>query len=274
MSELWMYLQLSFVQNAIIVGILISLCTALLGTSLALRGYSFLGMTLSNVSFAAMSLSSVIGIISMPFTLLITMTSSVLLLKNTHDSRNDSRLAMIAIASLAFGYMIMNIFPSTSNISADVCVALFGSISILTLTTSDVIICVLLSIATIIIFVAYYHQIFGITFDSTFMKTSGLSINYYNIIYAILTAIVIVLAMTFVGSLLVSALLLLPCMSSMCIFHSYQKVVISSTIISVLVAIIGMIVSILYSTPVGASVVMIHVIVYIICFIFRKVVLK
>ena len=203
------YFEFRFVQYAFIVGILIALCSSLLGVTLVLKRFSFIGDGLSHMAFGAMAVAAVVGltnnmIISMP----VTIGAAILLLRSSQNSRikGDAAVAMLSVGALAMGYLLMNLFPTSSNVSADVCTTLFGSVSILTLSTMEVWLCIGLSIATVIIFVLFYNKIFAVTFDENFARATGVKATLYNLLIAIITAVIIVLAMNLVGSLLISAL--------------------------------------------------------------------
>lgn len=264
------YFQFQFVQYAFIVGILIALCSSLLGVTLVLKRFSFIGDGLSHMAFGAMAVAAVVGltnnmIISMP----VTIVAAILLLRTSQNSRikGDAAVAMLSVGALAIGYLLMNIFPTSSNVSADVCTTLFGSVSILTLSTVEVWICIGLSILTGLIFIFFYHKIFAVTFDENFARATGVKANLYNLLIAIVTAIIIVLAMNLVGSLLISALIIFPSLSAMRVFKSFKSVTISSAVISVLCAASGLLISIVAGTPVGPTIVAVDIVVFFIFFL-------
>lgn len=259
------YLTYPFVRYALIVGVLIALCSSLLGVTLVLKRFSFIGDGLSHVAFGAMAVAAIAGItnnmlIAMP----ITIFAAIVLLKTGQNAKinGDASVAMISVAALAIGYLLMNLFPVTSNVSSDVCTALFGSVSILTLTKTDVWLCLTLSIVVVLLFIFFYHKIFAVTFDENFVKASGSKANLYNLLIAVIIAVVIVLAMNLVGSLLISALVIFPALSSMRVFKTFKSVTISSAIVSVLCALFGLLFSILISTPVGPTIVVVDVLVF------------
>lgn len=268
MSEtLSFYFSHSFVQYAFIVGILISLCSSLLGLTLVLKRFSFIGDGLSHVAFGAICIASVMNltnnmIIVLPFTIL----AAILLLKTGKNAKikGDAAIAMISVSSLAIGYLLMNLFSTSSNLSGDVCSTLFGSTSILTLSKIDVWLCIILSIVVITLFVIFYNKIFAVTFDETFAQAIGTHASAYNFMLAVIIAIIIVLAMNLVGSLLISALVIFPSLSAMRICKSFKSVTISSSIISVLCSATGILISIIFSTPVGATIVAIDLLIFII----------
>lgn len=264
------YFQFQFVQYAFIVGILIALCSSLLGVTLVLKRFSFIGDGLSHMAFGAMAVAAVVGltnnmIISMPVTII----AAILLLRTSQNSRikGDAIVAMLSVGALAIGYLLMNIFPTSSNVSADVCTTLFGSVSILTLSTVEVWICIVLSILTGLIFVFFYNKIFAVTFDENFARATGVKANLYNFLIAVVTAIIIVLAMNLVGSLLISALIIFPALSAMRVFKSFKSVTISSAIISVFCAASGLLISIVAGTPVGPTIVAVDIVVFFIFFL-------
>ena len=268
------YLQYSFVRYAIIVGVLIALCSSLLGVTLVLKRYSFIGDGLSHVAFGAMAVASVLKLSNLNYlTLPVTIVSEVLLLRVGQNTKikGDAAIAMLSVASLAIGYMLMNVFSTSANVSGDVCSTLFGSTSILTLQKTDVNLCIYLSIAVIIIFVVFYNRIFAVTFDENFAKATGTPANSYNLLIAIITAVIIVLGMNLVGSLLISALIIFPALSAMRIIRNFKGVVICSVIISVICAFVGIIVSLLFSTPVGSTIVTTDMAVFLICFTIGKI---
>ena len=259
------YFEFRFVQYAFIVGILIALCSSLLGVTLVLKRFSFIGDGLSHMAFGAMAVAAVVGltnnmIISMPVTIL----AAILLLRSSQNSRikGDAAVAMLSVGALAMGYLLMNLFPTSSNVSADVCTTLFGSVSILTLSTVEVWLCIGLSVFTVIIFILFYNKIFAVTFDENFARATGVKANLYNLLIAIITAVIIVLAMNLVGSLLISALIIFPALSAMRVFKSFKSVTISSAIISVFAAASGLLISIAAGTPVGPTIVGVDIVVF------------
>ena len=268
-SKLLYYLQYPFVRYAIIVGILISLCSSLLGVTLVLKRYSFIGDGLSHVAFGAMAIAAVMRLTNdMPLVLTVTVLSAIFLLQKGQSAKinGDASIGMISVSALAIGYMLMNLFPSSAsaNISADVCTTLFGSTSILTLSREDVVLCVVLSIAVLIIFFLFYNKIFAVTFDENFAKATGVKTGAYNLMIATLIAVIIVLAMNLVGSLLISALVIFPAISAMQLHKSFLSVTIASALISVICATVGMIVSILSGTPIGSTIVVADLIAFVI----------
>ena len=268
-EKIAMYLEYPFVRYALIVGVLIALCSSLLGVSLVLKRFSFIGDGLSHVAFGAMAIAAVVNLTDeMLIVLPITVVSAVLLLRTGQNTKikGDAAIAMISVGALAFGYLLMNLFSTSSNLSGDVCSTLFGSTSILTLTSYEVKVSVILSIAVVVIFVFFYNKIFAVTFDENFTTATGTPSDRYNLLIAVVTAVVIVLAMNLVGSLLISALVIFPALSAMRIFNSFLKVTVFSAFLSVVCALAGILISILAGTPVGSTIVAVDVAAFLICF--------
>ena len=257
-DKLVFYFQYPFVIYALIVGVLIALCSSLLGVTLVLKRFSFIGDGLSHVAFGAMAVASVLNLTdNMLLILPVTILCAILLLRTGQNTKikGDAAIAMISVGALAIGYLLMNLFSTGPNLSGDVCSTLFGSTSILTLTIGQVILCGTLSLIVIVLFIAYYHKIFCVTFDENFAKATGINTDFYNLLIAVITAVIIVLAMNLVGSLLISALIIFPALSSMRLFRSFLSVTICSVCLSVLCAIFGILLSILAGTPVGSTIV-------------------
>lgn len=264
-DKLLFYLQYPFVRYAMIVGVLVALCSSLLGVTLVLKRFSYIGDGLSHVAFGAMAVAGVFGlsnnmIIVMPITVL----SAILLLRTGQNAKikGDAAIAMISVGALAFGYLLMNIFSTSSNLSGDVCSTLFGSTSILTLKQAEVWLCIVLSCIVVIVFILFYNRIFAVTFDENFAKATGTNAGAYNLIIAVITAVIIVLAMNLVGSLLISALVIFPALSAMKLFKNFKSVTVCSAALSVICALAGMIISILAGTPVGSTIVAADAIVF------------
>lgn len=264
-STLQGYLQYPFVQNALLVGVLIALCSSLLGVILVLKRFSFIGDGLSHVAFGAMCIAGVLHISNeMAVVMPVTIVCAILLLaggKNT-KVKGDASLAMISVGALGIGYLLVNIFSASGNVSGDVCTTLFGSTSILTLSKTDVWLCIIMSIVVIGVFLLFYNKIFSVTFDETFTSATGTNSSVYNLLIAVITAIIIVLAMNLVGSLLISALVVFPALSAMRIFKSFRSVVICSAAVSVFCALTGIIIAILGGTPVGSTIVAVDIAVF------------
>ena len=262
-TKLSAYIHYPFVQYALIAGVLIALCSSLLGVTLVLKRFSFIGDGLSHVAFGAMAVATVLKLTNdMIIILPVTVLSAILLLAGGKNRKikGDAAIAMISVGSLAIGYLIMNVFPGSSNVSGDVCTTLFGSTSILTLSKLDVWLCVALSIVVIAVFIVFYNKIFAVTFDEGFAKATGTNAGAYNFIIAVIIAVIIVLAMNLVGSLLISALVIFPALSAMRVFKNFKSVIICSAVFSVFCAALGIIVSILASTPVGSTIVGIDIV--------------
>lgn len=262
------YLSYPFVRYALIVGVLIALCSSLLGVILVLKRFSYIGDGLSHVAFGAMAIAAVVGLSDrMVLTLPITIICAILLLWTGQNAKikGDAAIAMISVGALAVGYLLMNIFPTSSNISGDVCSTLFGSMKILTLTKSEVILSIVLSVVVVILFVAFYNRFFAVTFDESFAKAVGTKTNLLNFLIATIIAVIIVLAMNLVGSLLVSALVIFPALSAMRIFKSFRSVTVFSAVLSVICALFGIILSILLNTPVGSTIVVTDIVAFGVC---------
>ena len=271
LDKLFFYLDFPFVRYAIIVGVLVSLCSSLLGVTLVLKRYSYIGDGLSHVAFGALSIAAVLKVTNnMLIILPITIAVAVLLLCSGKKAKvkGDAAIAMVSVGALAIGYLLMNIFSTSANISGDVCTTLFGSTSILTLKVEEVYLCVALSIAVLTVFVIFYHKIFAITFDENFAQATGVRVMLYNILVAVIIAVIIVLAMNLVGALLVSALVVFPALSAMRLFKSFFSVTVAAGIISVLCSLTGILIAILAGTPVGSTIVAMDIVVFgIICLI-------
>ena len=267
-DTLMMYLEHSFVRYALIVGVLIALSSSLLGVTLVLKRFSFIGDGLSHVAFGGMAIASVLSLTNKMVVILpITIICAVLLLRTGQNTRikGDAAIAMISVGALAFGYLLMNLFSTSSNLTGDVCSTLFGSTSILTLTRWEVWLCIILSIAVVAVFILFYNKIFAVTFDENFAKAVGTKADGYNLLIAIVIAVIIVLAMNLVGSLLISALVIFPALSAMRMFKNFLSVTICSAVLSVVCAFFGIIISILAGTPVGSTIVAVDVLAFFIC---------
>lgn len=261
------YIQLPFVQNALIVGVLVSLCTALLGVTLVLRRFSFIGDGLSHVAFGAMTVAAVVGLTNdMVLVLPVTVVCAVLLLSVGQNAKvkGDASVAMISVGALAIGYLLMNLFPPSgrSNISGDVCTTLFGGTSILTLRPEEVTMSIVLSAVVVLFFIFFYHKIFAITFDESFAGATGARTKLYNLLLAVVIAVVVVLAMDLVGSLLISALVVFPALSAMRIFKSFRSVTVCAAVISVTCTIAGILSAAQFNTPVGSTIVVADIVVF------------
>lgn len=266
-DSLIMYFQYPFVRYAMIVGVLIALCSSLLGVTLVLKRFSFIGDGLSHVAFGAMAVAGVTGLTNeMVLVMPVTILCAVLLLRSGQNAKikGDAAIAMISVGALAVGYMLMNLFSTSANISADVCSTLFGATSILTLTLTEVWVCAGLSVIVVAAFIFFYNKIFCITFDENFAKATGTKADRYNLLVAVIIAVIIVLAMNLVGSLLISALIIFPALSSMRVYRSFRAVTICSACLSVFCTALGILISILAGTPVGSTIVTIDIAAFII----------
>ena len=252
------HLNFPFVQRAFIAGVLVALCSSLLGVTLVLKRFSFIGDGLSHVAFGAMAVAAVINMSNNMYLVLpVTVIAAILLLRTGKNTKiqGDAAIAMISVASLALGYLIMNIFKPSNNLAGDVCSTLFGSYSILTLTKGEVWLCAALSLIVIAAFILFYNKIFAVTFDEAFAQAIGTHAQAYNLMIAVIIAVIIVLAMNLVGSLLISALVIFPALASMRVFKSFKSVTICSVIVSVTCALAGLLVSVPAGTPVGSTIV-------------------
>ena len=268
LETLIQYFSYPFVRYAVIAGILISLCAGLLGVVLVLKRYAMIGDGLSHVAFGAMAIAAVLGFAPMTVALPVTVAVAVLLLLAGEKQliKGDSAIAMLSAGSLAVGYLLLNLFPSsdTGSLSGDVCASLFGSTSMMTLSGTDVWLCVGLSVAVIGFFMIFYHKIFAVTFDEGFATSSGVRVRGYNFLIAAISGVVIVLAMKLVGALLISSLIIFPALSAMRVFRSFRAVVLCSAVISVMGSLTGLLFALLLSTPTGASVAVVHIVIFLV----------
>ena len=264
-EKLSLYFQYPFVRYALIVGVLIALCASLLGVTLVLKRFSFIGDGLSHVAFGAVSVATVLKLSNnMYLAIPLTVLCAVLLLSTSQNAKikGDAAVAMLSVGSLAIGYLVLNLFAKSANISGDVCTTLFGSTSILTLKPSDVWISIILSIIVVAVFLMFYNKIFAVTFDEDFALATGTNAKAYNLLIAIVTAIIIVLAINLVGSLLISALIIFPALSAMRVFKSFKSVTICAALLAVFAAALGIIISILTGTPVGSTIVAVNIVIF------------
>ncbi len=268
MENLMLYFSYPFVRYALIVGVLISLCASLLGVTLVLKRFSFIGDGLSHVAFGAMAIAAVLNLTNrMIIVLPVTAICAILLLRTGQNTRikGDAAIAMISVGALALGYLLMSMFSTSANLSGDVCGALFGSTSILTLTKGEVRLCIGLSVLVLLFYGLFYHRIFDVTFDETFSRATGTAVEAINLVIAVITAVIIVLAMNLVGSLLISALIIFPALAAMRLFRSFLSVTLFAAVLSIICALAGIIISILASTPVGSTIVATDVIAFAAC---------
>ena len=267
-EKIGMYLEFPLVRYALIVGVLIALCSSLLGVTLVLKRFSFIGDGLSHVAFGAMAVAGVLNLTNdMMFVLPVTVACAVLLLRTGRNTRikGDAAIAMISVGALAIGYLLLNIFSVSTNLSGDVCSTLFGSTSILTLKREEVWLCGALSLAVTGIFVFFYNRIFAVTFDEDFARAAGTRAEAYNLLIAVVVAVIIVLAMNLVGSLLISALVIFLDMSAMRLFKSFRSVTVCSVVLSVTCALAGLLVSIVTGTPAGSTIVAADIAAFLVC---------
>ncbi len=273
-DQLAMYLSYPFVVNALVVGMLVALCSSLLGTTLVMKRLSYIGDGLSHVAFGAYAVAAVAGITQdMLIIAPVTVLAAVLLLRRGQSAKvkGDAAIAMMSVTALALGYLIMNVFGTRSNVSADVCSTLFGSTSILTLTAFDVVVCAIMSIAVVGGFVLLYNRVFAVTFDEAFARASGLPVGRYNLVIAVMIAFVIVVGMNLVGALLLSALVVFPALAAMRVCRTFKRVTIVAAAIGVVCAFVGMIASILLGTPVGSSIVVLDALAFVLFSVVGKV---
>lgn len=273
-SKLQYYLEYPFVRYALIVGVLIAFCSSLLGVTLVLKRFSFIGDGLSHVAFGAMAVATVFKLANDTiFIMPVTVFAAVMLLRTGQNTKlkGDAAIAMLSVGALAIGYLVMNVFSTSANITGDVCSTLFGSTSILTLTSGEVTLCIVMSIIVVVFYCLFYNRIFAVTFDENFVRATGKNADAYNFMIAVITAVIIVLAMNLVGSLLISALIIFPALSAMRVVQSFKGVVIYAAVVSVIGALAGMLVSILFSTPVGSTIVVVDMILFFINCIVGKV---
>ena len=267
------YLAFPFVRYALVVGVLIALCSSLLGVTLVLKRFSFIGDGLSHVAFGALAIAGILNLTDdMLFVLPVTVLAAVLLLRTGQNTKikGDAAIAMISVSALAIGYLLMNLFSTSTNLSGDVCSTLFGSTSILTLTKGEVWLCAVLSLSVVALFILFYNRLFAVTFDEDFARASGTRVEAYNLLIAMVIAVIIVLAMNLVGSLLISALIIFPAMSAMRVFSSFKAVTVFSGVLSVVCALLGILISIIYGTPVGATIVAVDLAAFLICCIAER----
>lgn len=256
--NIWSYFSEDFVWYALIVAVLVALCSAVFGVILVLKRFSFIGDGLSHVAFGAMAIAAVLRITNDVLVVMpITVICAVILLKTGQHTKlkGDAAIAVFSVGALALGYLMMSIFSTSANVAGDVCSSLFGSSSILNLSRTDVWVCAAVSVAVLVAFVLLYNKIFAVTFDEDFSRAVGIRAPLYNLILAVITALIIVMAMDLVGSLLVSALIIFPALSAMRVCRSFRSVIVTAAGISVSCAVLGILASLAFSTPVGPTVV-------------------
>ncbi len=273
LDTLTRYLAYPFVRYALVVGVLIAISSSLLGVTLVLKRYSYIGDGLSHVAFGAMAVATVLKLSNhLALILPLTVLAAILLLRSGQNAKikGDAAIAMLSVGALAMGYLLMNIFGTASNLAGEISTTLFGSTTILTLTMQDVILCLILSALVVAMFIVFYHRIFAVTFDETFARAVGIRAGAWNLLIAVMIALVVVLAMNLVGALLVSALVIFPALSAMRVFQSFRAVTICSVILSVVCALAGILISILAGTPVGSTIVAADIVAFALCFLLGK----
>ena len=259
MSMIFEMLSYPFVVRALVGGILVSLCSALLGVSLVLKRYSMIGDGLSHVSFGALSIAIAVGWSPLKVSIPLVVLAAFFLLRITENGKvkSDAAIAMISASSLAIGIIVTSL---TTGMTTDVSSYMFGSI--LAMTKEDVVLSAVLCIIVLGLFVLCYNQVFAVTFDENFAKATGVNVGAYNMLISVLTAVTIVLGMRMMGAMLISSLVIFPCLTSMRVFKSFTSVVISSGILSLICFLLGMMASYQFSTPAGASVVVVNLIAF------------
>jgi len=256
LSEMMSY---PFLVRAVFVGALIALCASLLGVSLVLKRYSMIGDGLSHVGFGALAIATALHAQPLQVSIPVVVAAAFLLLRLSENSKikGDAAIALISTGALAVGVMSISI---TTGMNVDVCNYLFGSI--LAMSKSDVYLSILLSAVVLVLYILFYSRIFAVTFDESFAKATGTRAGLYNLLIALLTAVTIVLGMRLMGALLISSLIIFPALTSMRVFKSFRSVVISSAVLSVLCFLIGIVVSYVYATPAGASIVCVNILAF------------
>ena len=264
MSILQMF-SYPFMQRALIAGILVSLCAALLGVTLVLKRYSMIGDGLSHVSFGALAIAVALGVTPLYFSIPVVIIAAFLLLRVADNPRwnSDAAIAAMSASSLAIGILVIS---RTTGMTTDVDSYMFGSV--LAMSKTDVALSVVLCIAVLALYILFYHKIFAITFDENFSRATGLNVNWYNTLIAILTALTIVLGMRMMGAMLISSLIIFPALTAMRLFKSFRGVVLCSTVTSVVCFCAGLTISFVFSTPVGATVVAANLALFVISCIF------
>ena len=259
MNVLSEMLSYPFMVRALFGGMLVSLCASLLGVSLVLKRYSMIGDGLSHVSFGALSIALAMGWSPLKVSIPVVVLAAFFLLRITENSRikSDAAIAMISASSLAIGIIVTSL---TTGMTTDVSSYMFGSI--LAMTKEDVVLSAVLCISVLGLFVLCYNQVFAVTFDENFAKATGVNVGAYNMLISVLTAVTIVLGMRMMGAMLISSLVIFPCLTSMRVFKSFTSVVISSGILSLICFLLGMMASYQFSTPAGASVVVVNLIAF------------
>ena len=254
----------NFLVRAFIVGALVSICAALLGVSLVLKRYAMIGTGLSNVGFGSLALATALNTAPLGVAIPVVIAAAFLLLRLSENSKikGDAAIALISTGSLAVGIIIIS---QSTGMNTDVCNYLFGSI--LAMAKTDVYLSISLSVVVLVLFILFYNKLFAITFDETFAKTAGIKVNFYNMLIAFLTALTIVLGMRIMGAMLISSLIIFPALTSMRLLKKFKSVTICSAVISIVSFFIGVVISYLYATPTGASVVVVNLTVFVLFWI-------
>ena len=255
-----------FMQRALIAGVLVSLCAALLGVSLVLKRYSMIGDGLSHVSFGALAIAVALGVTPLWFSIPVVILAAFLLLRVADNPRwnSDAAIAVMSASSLAVGILVISL---TTGMTTDVDNYMFGSV--LAMTKTDVALAVVLCAAVLVLFILFYHKLFAITFDENFSRATGLKVSRYNTLLAILTALTIVLGMRMMGAMLISSLVIFPALTAMRLFRSFRGVVVCAAVTSVLCFCAGLTISFAFSTPVGATVVAANLTLFLLSCLFR-----
>jgi len=262
-SEMFSY---TFLVRAFIVGALVSICAALLGVSLVLKRYSMIGTGLSNVGFGSLALATALNMAPLTVSIPVVIAAAFLLLRLSENSKikGDAAVALVSTGSLAIGVIIIS---RSTGMNTDVCNYLFGSI--LAMVKTDVYLSIALSVIVLVLFILFYNKLFAITFDETFAKTAGINTGFYNMLIALLTALTIVLGMRIMGAMLISSLIIFPALSSMRVFKKFKSVTVCSAIISIFCFFTGVVISYVYATPTGASVVLVNLIIFVLFWLFE-----
>ena len=252
MMDLMQMFSYPFMQRALIAGVLVSLCAALLGVSLVLKRYSMIGDGLSHVSFGALAIAVALEMTPLYFSIPVVVLAAFFLLRMASHPRwnSDAAIAVMSASSLAIGIIVIS---RTTGMTTDVDNYMFGSV--LAMTREDVALSAVLCIAVLVLFILFYHKLFAVTFDENFSRATGMKVERYNTLLAILTALTIVLGMRMMGAMLISSLVIFPALTAMRLFKSFRSVVLCSAVTSVTCFCAGLTASFVLSTPVGASVV-------------------
>ena len=255
-----------FMQRALIAGVLVSLCAALLGVSLVLKRYSMIGDGLSHVSFGALAIAVALGVTPLWFSIPVVILAAFLLLRVADNPRwnSDAAIAAMSASSLAIGILVIS---RTTGMTTDVDNYMFGSV--LAMSKTDVALSVVLCLAVLVLFILFYHKLFAVTFDESFSRATGLKVERYNTLLAILTALTIVLGMRMMGAMLISSLVIFPALTAMRLFRSFRGVVVCAAVTSVLCFCTGLTISFAFSTPVGATVVAANLTLFLLSCLFR-----